>query len=145
MLGYLYNPRKYKPTKKIRLSHPRKFKPSKLSTLTVGYNEKIGASTCDVVTASLPELLQSSNKNTSSSQVWYKLPDMPYSSFSINHYQGRLITFSGGYWVEQPDTGKAVHMSAPLIHIYNQRTHMGLCWGNPPWIFTRLFSPYNRE
>ena len=50
------------------------------------------SSTCNVVTASLPELIQSSNNNTSCSQVWSKLPDMPYSSFSINHYQGHLIT-----------------------------------------------------
>jgi len=45
--------------------------------ITVGFSEPVGTSTCNVVTASLPELLQSSNNNTSSSQVWNKLPDMP--------------------------------------------------------------------
>ena len=45
-------------------------------------------STSNIITAhaSLPELLQRSNKNTSStemSRVWNKLPDIPYSSFSI--------------------------------------------------------------
>ena len=67
-----------------------------------GYDTIPGASTCNVVTASLPELLriQSSNNNTSSSQVWSKLPDMPYSSESINHYQGHLITFTGDHQVE---------------------------------------------
>ena len=90
--------------------------------IAVGYDKKSGTSTCNIVSASLPELLQSSNKNTSSNQVWYKLPDMPYSSLSINHYQGRLITFGEGYWVEQSDTGKAVCMSVPLIHIYNLNT-----------------------
>ena len=71
--------------------------------IAVGCDTFPGPSICNVVTASLPELLQSSNNNTSSSQVWSKLPDMPYSSFSINHYQGHLITFTGVYKVERPD------------------------------------------
>ena len=91
--------------------------------IAVGWDKEMCSSTCNVVTASLPELLQSSNKRTNSDQVWYKLPDMPYSSHSINHYQGRLITFGGRYPIEQPDTGKAVHTSVPLIHIYNLNTH----------------------
>ena len=37
--------------------------------LAVGYSDLV-ASTCNVVTVSVPELLQSNNKNTSSSQVW---------------------------------------------------------------------------
>ena len=90
------------------------------------------ASTCNVITASLPELLQSSNKNTSSGQVWNKLPDMPYSSHSINHYQGRLITFGGGYLVEQVDRHKPVFQSVPLIHIYNPDTRTWDCVGEIP-------------
>ena len=90
--------------------------------IAVGYNEQYGPSTCNVVTVSLLELLQSSNKNTSSSQVWNKLPDMPYSSFSINHYQGRLITFGGGFKIEQVDKHKPVRQSVQLIHIYNPDT-----------------------
>ena len=62
--------------------------------LAHGYGYSI-RSTCNVLTAHLPELLQSSNMNTSSSQAWDKLPNMPYSSPSINCYQGHLITFSG--------------------------------------------------
>ena len=100
--------------------------------IAVGYDKAYGASTCNVVTASLPELLQSSNKNTSSDQVWYKLPDMPYSSLSINHYQGRLITFGEGCQVEQSDTGKAVYTSVPLIHIYNHNTDTWDCVGEIP-------------
>ena len=100
--------------------------------IAVGYDKRIGASTCNVVTASLPELLQSSNKNTSSDQVWYKLPDMPYSSVSINHYQGRLITFGERYPIEQPDTGKAVYTSVPLIRIYNLNIHTWDCVGEIP-------------
>ena len=69
--------------------------------IAVGHDDNSGYTTCNVVTASLPELLQSSNKNTSSSQVWHKLSDMPYSSFCINHYQGRLIKFGGGYCIEK--------------------------------------------
>ena len=86
----------------------------------------------NTVTASLPELLQSSNKNTSCDQVWYKLPDMPYFSLSINHYQGRLITFGERYRVEQSDTGKPVYMSVPLIHIYNLNTNTWDCVGEIP-------------
>ena len=100
--------------------------------IAVGYNEKYGLSTCNIVTASLPELLQSSNKNTSSGQVWNKLPDMPYPSFSINHYQGRLITFSEYYHIEQPDEYKPVIQSVPLIHIYNPDIRTWDCVGEIP-------------
>ena len=96
-------------------------------------NKKGGLSTCNIVAASLPELLQSSNKNTSSSQVWYKLPDIPYSSFSINQYQGRLITFSGVHCVEQPYIDKPVFKSVPLIHIYNPCTKSWDCVGEIPY------------
>ena len=51
--------------------------------------------TCNIVTASLPELIQSSDKKTGS--VWHKLPDMPYSSSSVIHYQGRLIVLNGDH------------------------------------------------
>ena len=92
--------------------------------------ETAGPSTCNVVTASLPELLQSSNNNTSSSQVWSKLPDMPYSSWSINHYQGHLITFTGGHMVERPDEDKPVWELVPLIHICNPDTKTWDCVGD---------------
>ena len=94
-----------------------------------GYDKDPGPSTCSVVTASLPELLQSSNKNTSSGQIWNKLPDMPYSSFSINHYEGRLITFSGGHKVERQHEYKPVWQSVSLIHIYNPDTRTWDCVG----------------
>ena len=97
--------------------------------ITVGYDED-GQSTCSVVTASLPQLLQSSN--TSSGQVWNKLPDMPYSSQSINHYQGRLITFSGDHLVEQTDKDQPVYKLVPLIHIYNPDTKSWDCVGESP-------------
>ena len=88
--------------------------------------------TCNVVTASLPQLLQSSNNNTSSGQVWNKLPDMPYSSFSINHYQGRLITFTGDHLVEQTGEDEPVWKLVPLIHIYNPDTKSWDCVGENP-------------
>ena len=100
--------------------------------IAAGSDKKTDAITCNIVTASLPKLLQSSNKNTSSSQVWNKLPDMPYPSLSINHYQGRLITFSGDP-VEQPDTGKPAYKSVPLIHIYNPYTNTWDCVGEIPY------------
>ena len=100
--------------------------------ITVGYDTFPGSSTCNVVTASLPELLQSSNNNTSSSQVWSKLPDMPYSSFSINHYQAHLITFTGYCMVKRPDEDKPVCELVPLIHIYNPDTKTWDCVGDIP-------------
>ena len=100
--------------------------------IAVGYDKKDGSSTCNMVTAPLPELLQSSNKNTSNGQVWHKLPDMPYSSLSINHYQGRLVTFSGDYKTELPNTENPVYQSVPLIHIFNNYTNTWDCVGEIP-------------
>ena len=90
------------------------------------------AFTCNIITASLSELLQSDNKNTSVSQVWNKLPDMPYSSYSINHYDGHLITFTGDHKVEQLDKDRPAWQSVPLIHIYNPCTNTWDCVGEVP-------------
>ena len=79
--------------------------------IAVGFDDDDG-STCDTVTASIPELLQSSVKKTRSGRVWHKLPDMPYSSSSINHYQGRLIIFTGDHRVEQPCRANQVNLGA---------------------------------
>ena len=107
--------------------------------------DKLGPTTCNVVTASLPELLQSSNNNTSSNQVWSKLPDMPYSSNSINHYHGHLITFTGGYKVELPDEDKPVFKLVPLIHIYNLDTKTWDCVGDIPHGYYLGMSVHIRE
>ena len=96
--------------------------------IAVGHDED-GQSTCNVVTASLPKLLQSSNNKTSNGQVWHKLPDMPYSSLSINHYQGSLITFTGDEKVEQPGKHTPSWKVAPLIHIYNVNAKSWDCVG----------------
>ena len=50
--------------------------------IAAGHDNENRGTTCNIVTAYLPALLESSNKNTSSSQVWYKLSDMPYSTYS---------------------------------------------------------------
>ena len=113
--------------------------------ITVGCDVYIGPTTCNVVTASLPELLQSSNNNTSSSQVWSKLPDMPYSSCSINHYQGHLITFTEGRGVERPDEDKPVYELVPLIHIYNPDTKTWDCVGDIPIGYLLGMSVHIRE
>ena len=113
--------------------------------IAVGYHKNGSPSTCNVVTASLPELLQSSNKNTSSGQVWNKLPDMPYSSLSINQYQGRLITFGGFHSVEQPDIDKPVHKSVPLIHTYNPYTNTWDCVGEIPYEYLLGASVHIRD
>ena len=110
-----------------------------------GYDTNPGNSTCNVVTASLPELVQSSNNNTSSSQVWSKLPDMPYSSYSINHYQGHLISFTGDQEVERPDEDKPVYELVPLIHIYNPDTKTWDCVGDIPIGYVLGMSVHIRE
>ena len=109
--------------------------------ITGGYETIPGSSTCNVVTASLPELLQSSNNNTSSSQVWSKLPDMPYSSWSINHYQGHLITFTGNYSFKPVNECRAVS----LIHIYNPDTKTWDCVGDIPIGYYLGMSVHIRE
>ena len=113
--------------------------------ITQGADTFPASTTCNVVTASLPELLQSSNNNTSSSQVWSKLPDMPYSSRSINHYQGHLITFTGGRGVERPDEDKPVFELVPLIHIYNPDTKTWDCVGDIPIGYLLGMSVHIRE
>ena len=110
-----------------------------------GYDTSPGSSTCNVVTASLPELVQSSNNNSSSSQVWSKLPDMPYSSFSINHYQGHLITFTGDQEVERSDEDEPVCEVVPLIHIYNPDTKTWDCIGDIPIGYLLGMSVHIRE
>ena len=113
--------------------------------IAVGYDSLLGNGTCNVVTASLPELLQSSNNNTSSSQVWSKLPDMPYTSRAINHYQGHLITFTEGRLIEQPDEDKPVLELVPLIHIYNPDTKTWDCVGDIPHGYYLGMSVHIRE
>ena len=113
--------------------------------ITLGADTFPGFSTCNVVTASLPELLQSSKSNTSSSQVWSKLPDMPYSSCSISHYQSHLITFTGGHRVERPDEDKPVFELVPLIHIYNPDTKTWDCVGDIPIGYYLGMSVHIRE
>ena len=104
--------------------------------IAVGCDTALGHTTCNVVTASLPELLKNSNKNNSNGQVWYKLPDLPYSTISINHYQGHVIAFGGGYRVEQPNTDKPENKSVPLIHVYNTKNNMWDCVGVIPCAYS---------
>ena len=92
--------------------------------IAAGY-DKNRNSTHDVVTVSIPELLQSNNKNINSTQVWNKLPDMPYSSYSINQYEGQLINFTGDRLVKQKDKDKPEWQLVPLAHVYNSDLK---CW-----------------
>jgi len=100
--------------------------------------------TCSMLTASLPQLLQSSN-NTSSGKVWNKLPDMPYSSWSINHYQGHLIAFNGITPVEHQGKEKPVYQLVPLIHLYNPYTRCWDCVGSIDYPYNLGRSVHIRE
>ena len=110
-----------------------------------GYNIKTPSNCNYLATASLPELLQSSNNSTSSGQVWSKLSDIPYSSHSINHYQGHLITFTGGRKVERPDEDEPVFELVPLIHVYNPETTTWDCVGDIPIGYLLGMSVHIRE
>ena len=82
-----------------------------------------GESTCNIVTASLPELLQSKAR---SGEIWNRLPDMPYSPWSITHYQGHLIIFNGDRKIEQSRNWELVQMS----YLYNPNTKSWDCVGD---------------
>ena len=88
-----------------------------------GNDKGKGGSSCSVVSATLSDLLQSSNTTTcAGGQVWKKIPDMPYCSYAINHYKGNLITFTGDCMVELPDEDDAVCKLIPLMHLFNPDT-----------------------
>ena len=84
-----------------------------------GYDND-GHSTRSIVTASLSELLQCSEKKTGN--VWHKLPDMPYTSRSIIHYQGHLIILNGDHMVEQSEVSASVWKLAQHSYLYNPKT-----------------------
>ena len=58
---------------------------------------------------------------------------MPYSSVSINHYQGRLIIFTGDRKTKKPGQGKWELIS--MIHIYNPDTKSWDHVGNVPYSY----------
>ena len=75
-----------------------------------------GGSTCNIVIASLPEILWGHVRKTRSGEVWKRLPDMPYSPWSITHYQGHLIIFNGDRKIEQH---KSAWELVQISYIYN--------------------------
>ena len=87
-------------------------------------------STCNVVTASIPQLLQSSNDNNSNSQVWNKLPDLPYYTTSINYYKNHIVFFTGEQPIEKLNKNKPGWRFVPLIHMYNPHTSTWDCIGD---------------
>ena len=93
--------------------------------IAVGCNNE-GENTCNIISASLQDLLESCSKKKpviKSGRVWNKLPDMPYSSWSINYYRGRLIIFNGDRKVKQSELKRGpVWKVFPLIHLYNLDT-----------------------
>ena len=90
------------------------------------------SNTFTILTAPVSELLKSNNSsssNSSSNSLWSKLPDAPYSSYSMICYQGRLITFTGIHLVEEPNRSEIVRKLVPMIHIYNPDTLSWDCVG----------------
>ena len=78
-----------------------------------------GQSTCNIVTASLSEIMWDSVRKIRSGEVWKRLPDMPYSPWSITHYQGHLIIFNGDHKVEQQ---KSAWELVQMSYLYNSNT-----------------------
>ena len=98
----------------------------------VGYDNyiKIGQeddSTCNIVKASVSDLLKRNDENMVGKSPWKKLPDMPYSSWSINHYKNHLIAFTGDSLVQPSDKDETVCQNVPLIYIYNPNTFTWDC------------------
>ena len=75
-----------------------------------------------VLAVSVPELLKSNHTNTVSSSLWHKMPDPPYSSYSIVCFRGHLITFTGIHMAETPYKSEPIVKLIPEIHIYNSYT-----------------------
>ena len=100
-----------------------------------------GTISCGIATISLQQLLQSTN----SGQVWNKLPDIPYHSVSINHYQGHLIAFNGLSPVEHPGEEKPAYELVPLIHLYNPNTRCWDCVGSIDYPYNLGKSVHIRE
>ena len=111
--------------------------------ISVGFDDD--GSTCNIVTASLPELLQSSVKKTRSGRVWHKLPDMPYSSWSITHYQDHLIIFTGDHRIEKPGQSKSTWELISKIHLYNPNTKSWDHVGDVPYDYLMGKSVHIRE
>ena len=70
---------------------------------------------------------------------------MPYSSFSIIHYQGHLIIFGGHHWAKRLGEDKPYWESVPLIHIYHSRTKTWKCAGEIPYRYLLGRSIHIRE
>ena len=98
----------------------------------VGYDDYINIngrddSTRNIVKASVSDLLKRNDENMVGKSPWKKLPDMPYSSWSINHYKNRLIAFTGDSLVQPSDKDETVCQNVPLIYIYNPNTFTWDC------------------
>ena len=103
--------------------------------LGVGYDSYIKVakgtaeddSTRSIIKASLYDLLKSDNKNTVSKSTWIKLPDMPYSSWSITHYKNKLIAITGDSLVQPVEKENVVCQTVPLVYVYNSHTFSWDC------------------
>lgn len=101
--------------------------------IAVGYDDQTLVnnirydSTRNIVKANIPDLLKSSNENKVNKSIWKKLPDMPYSSWSINYYKNNLIAFTGDSFVQLSEKDVVLCQTVPLIHIYNPRTFSWDC------------------
>lgn len=82
--------------------------------ITGGFDEHCH-NTCSIVTASIQGLQKSNSKDISAShdQMWHKLHDMPYFSYSISHYQGHLIAFTMDKKPDKDDHIQKVYLYNP--------------------------------
>ena len=86
--------------------------------------------TLTVVSVSVPKLLKSKHTSNATSSLWHKLPDPPFSSYSMVCFRDHLIAFTGIHLVEGSHMSKHLIKLAPEIYIYNSYTLTWDCVGS---------------
>ena len=89
-----------------------------------GFRKGLPFSTFNIVSAHIPTLLKSTNRDMH--PTWNRLPELPYTSFSISQFDGCLVAFGG----EQVDVTAPRRLDGghrlnpvPLIYVYKPATH----------------------
>lgn len=105
--------------------------------IACGFRKGLPFSAFNIVSASIPGLLRSTSRDTH--PVWNRLPELPYSSFSISHFDGHLVAFGG----EQLDVTANLRLDGmhrlcpiPSIHIYRPSSHEWEQVGEIPHVYS---------
>ena len=102
-----------------------------------GFRKGLPFSGYNIVSAFIPALLSSTSRDTH--PVWNRLPELPYSSFSISHFDGHLVAFGGEQLdVTSPRRLDGMHRlcSVPLIYVYKPISHEWEQVGEIPRVYS---------